>query len=477
MTFTSYSGRRYRYEVLTNSFYESRRFTDETSEPNRNSVKMLFPFDRDALEAIIRSKIGFLCITITEVCNMRCRYCTYSGDFHEHRTHSNRSISLENGKAIIDWLYTHSSDIEKVGVGFYGGEVLTSFRLLKMLTEYAKDRFGNRLRSISFTTNGTLLDSEIIEWIAAEKYLWVSVTVNGSRIIHDRNRVYANGHPTYDNIIKNLTRLRDRMGYGDFAERVTVLANFSDWRERDEILSCINNNEILKSCRVDCTQIDYPENWQFDKETTRSAAIADSEYRQKMERDAIYSSCESDKEFKQYEERLVRAGIKIERIRQIHFRNEGRKDKIVYYTGCCVPFANRLVVDLDGNLRFCESADHVMPLGNILHEGVSQESINKVIELDKYLNAFIGCSSCVNRYFCSLCFREFLDGNGYREVGAIKRECERMSRKIRREFSIYVSIAEAHPEYLASLKPPKERPWLIDILTDGVYRKKQLGAE
>ena len=45
---------------------------------------------------------------VTQNCNLRCKYCVYSGSY-SNRVHSNKRMSFETAKSAIDFLYAHSS--------------------------------------------------------------------------------------------------------------------------------------------------------------------------------------------------------------------------------------------------------------------------------------------------------------------------------------------------------------------------------
>ncbi len=77
-------------------------------------------------------------------------------------------------------------------VGFFGGEPLLAWDLVREVTELARaraDRLGTRVR-FSVTTNGTLLDEERARFLAGHGFSLI-VSLDGPKELHDRERLTA----------------------------------------------------------------------------------------------------------------------------------------------------------------------------------------------------------------------------------------------------------------------------------------------
>lgn len=84
-------------------------------------------------------------IQLTQQCNFRCDYCVYAvRDFEQQRTHAAKRISEPTARKAIDFLAEHSGERTDVCVGFYGGEPLLEFQLLKRLVVYAEERLAGK---------------------------------------------------------------------------------------------------------------------------------------------------------------------------------------------------------------------------------------------------------------------------------------------------------------------------------------------
>jgi organic radical activating enzyme len=100
-------------------------------------------------------------LQVTQQCNLRCQYCAYSGAYY-NRTHNSARMSFETAKRAIDFLLARSHESDHVHVGFYGGEPLLEFDLIKRCVDYVKKSVEGRSITFGITTNATLLNDEKI---------------------------------------------------------------------------------------------------------------------------------------------------------------------------------------------------------------------------------------------------------------------------------------------------------------------------
>ncbi|MBN1234101.1 MAG: radical SAM protein [Candidatus Coatesbacteria bacterium] len=144
------------------------RFTSGITE-NDVLKEESFPFiiPSDTKEKLL-NKRQRLILEISQDCNNRCYYCTYSGKYSTHRVHRGVSMTFDIAiKAIEDFL-EHSVDAKVRAITFYGGEPLLEFELIKQIITYLEDKGIECYFSIS--TNGALLTEEIIDWLVNYKF-------------------------------------------------------------------------------------------------------------------------------------------------------------------------------------------------------------------------------------------------------------------------------------------------------------------
>lgn len=84
------------------------------------------------LDRYLHSSVESITLQVTQQCNLKCNYCPYSGSYY-NREHSNRHMSFETAKQAIDFYIAHSFDIPVAHIGFYGGEPLIEYDLIRKL--------------------------------------------------------------------------------------------------------------------------------------------------------------------------------------------------------------------------------------------------------------------------------------------------------------------------------------------------------
>lgn len=163
-------------------------------------------------EVVERLKEGIKSLTleVTEACNLRCRYCIFSGGYANWRSHGHRRMSEATALAAIDLYLKNSRNSDTVMIGFYGGEPLLNFGLIRRCCDYVKsrEREDGRHRDIHFslTTNGTLLTDDKLEYLIRNNFS-VSFSLDGPQEIHDRYRVFADGQGTFEFVFPIIQRI------------------------------------------------------------------------------------------------------------------------------------------------------------------------------------------------------------------------------------------------------------------------------
>ncbi|KPU44990.1 hypothetical protein OXPF_14680 [Oxobacter pfennigii] len=154
--------------------------------------------------------IKAMCLNIAHDCNLRCKYCFA----HEGGYKGNKSLmSQEVGKKAIDFVIKNSGPRKHIEVDLFGGEPLMNFNTIKAIVEYARQQekeFNKEMR-FTMTTNATLLNDEIIEYIDTHMTN-VVLSIDGRKEVNDGIRINANGKGTYDDILPKIKRMVNRRG-------------------------------------------------------------------------------------------------------------------------------------------------------------------------------------------------------------------------------------------------------------------------
>ncbi len=181
---------------------------------------------RDARLPVPDLRVRTLVLLLTSSCNLACRYC------YEDRegcappappADVPRDMSPEALRRSVAFLLDGAGDSRKVSVTFFGGEPLLRFPLIRQSVPEIRSMSEERGKSVCFsvTTNGTLLTREIARFFK-ENGVSVCISIDGPREIHDRNRPYASGRGSYDDVARGISHfMEDRNGF-PLAARVTL---------------------------------------------------------------------------------------------------------------------------------------------------------------------------------------------------------------------------------------------------------------
>ncbi len=158
--------------------------------------------------------IKALCLHIAHDCNLRCAYC-FAGDGEYHGRKA--LMSYEVGKKALDLLIRSSGSRVNLEVDFFGGEPTLNFDVVKKLVEYGRSREKecNKKFRFTLTTNGLLLDDEILSFANSEMGNLV-LSIDGRKEVNDRMRPTAGGKGSYDVIMpkfKKAAASRDQTNY------------------------------------------------------------------------------------------------------------------------------------------------------------------------------------------------------------------------------------------------------------------------
>lgn len=157
---------------------------------------------------MVPSPVKAMCLHIAHDCNLRCKYCfADSGEYMGHR----ELMSVEVGKAAIDYLIKHSYGRHNLEVDFFGGEPLMNFDVVKEVVKYARslEKLHNKLFRFTTTTNGVLLDDDKIDFINKEMSN-VVLSIDGRKEVNDRMRPRVDKTGSYDRIVPKFQHLVEK---------------------------------------------------------------------------------------------------------------------------------------------------------------------------------------------------------------------------------------------------------------------------
>ena len=174
--------------------------------------------------------LSTLVVNVTNQCNLACTYCyEYGEDKIVDTSHGPQSkfMSEATARDSVELLLHESGPIAHMT--FFGGETLLNFPVLKATIAYARTRAAEVGKTIDFslTTNATLLQPDIIEFLA-DNDVGVTISLDGPRELQNRFRVFHNGAGSYDVVAPRIKELLRRHRSRPIGARVTLTSETID---------------------------------------------------------------------------------------------------------------------------------------------------------------------------------------------------------------------------------------------------------
>ena len=193
----------YPVQDVANAMEEIQELTDKdmlfTTDIYENAIEQFSEHHEPVVKA--------LCLHIAHDCNLACRYCfAEEGEYHGHR----ELMTYETGKQALDFLIANSGSRRNLEVDFFGGEPLMNWQVVKDLVRYGREqeKIHNKNFRFTLTTNGVLLNDEIMEFVNQEMGN-VVLSIDGRKEVHDHMRPFPKGAGSYDLILPKFKKFAE----------------------------------------------------------------------------------------------------------------------------------------------------------------------------------------------------------------------------------------------------------------------------
>lgn len=197
------------YKQLSNESKEDINILEEGGflSPKNESIIFKHP-EENKLQEYYKSNLSMITLQVTQNCNLRCKYCVYSGSYI-NRTHMNKRMSVETAFKALSFYHEHSYNSNSISIGFYGGEPLLEFDLIKKCVEKAEYLFNGKSIQFHMTSNATLLDVDKIKFLREHEFN-LTISLDGPKHIQNKNRIFADGNKgTFDIIMEKLKMVKE----------------------------------------------------------------------------------------------------------------------------------------------------------------------------------------------------------------------------------------------------------------------------
>lgn len=164
------------------------------------------PLDKNPKTILVNTKLNrelsSISFQVTQGCNLGCYYCPFAQKNDLARYHDNKMMDFSQVKTALDMICSSSMDSSFISIGFYGGEPLLNFKLIKETVKYAELKFYGKMIHFTITTNGTLLTKEMMKFFEDHQFQLV-LSLDGPKDINDSNRYFLNKNESVFDIVMN----------------------------------------------------------------------------------------------------------------------------------------------------------------------------------------------------------------------------------------------------------------------------------
>ena len=191
---------KYDTSELSEAYDEIKELVDEEvlySKDQYEDIANSSMDDRDYIKA--------LCLNVIHGCNLRCKYCfADEGEYNGHKG----VMYLETAKKAIDYVVKRSGPRKNIEIDLFGGEPTLIMDTIKEIIKYARENEKKWNKNIRFTmtTNSTLLDDEMMEYMDKEMGN-IILSLDGRKEVNDKVRIKPDGSGSYDDILPNIKKM------------------------------------------------------------------------------------------------------------------------------------------------------------------------------------------------------------------------------------------------------------------------------
>lgn len=345
---------------------------------------------------------------ITENCNLACSYCALRDNYIKNNFDDrNQNMSWEVAKTVIDyyislWNKNKTRLKKNFIIGFYGGEPLLNFGLLKKVCEYTL-KFKPAWLDVRFsiTTNGLLL-SKHIDYLKDNNFI-ISISMDGDED-GSSYRVDKYGKRSFYKLFGTLKEINIK--YPEFFSTNIMIQSVLN--DRSSVASI--NKFFIDEFKINPSIIEIS-----------TAYLSPSSNIKKMYKsysESLSETCKNNShDFKKYslkdpDETEVEFFLKIFTPffyhRYVDFLSIGKRREISNAT--CLPFFDRVFINARGMMMPCEKIGSEKPLGVIKNKRIKIDYVYIARFYSRIFNKYQKqCAICLLKDTCIHCFYNDLD--------------------------------------------------------------------
>jgi len=178
--------------------------TEKMLDEHHTAIKQ-----RDCLEVENYDKnISQIALSLTDTCNLKCRYCYAHGGYNDGKGHSNNALIYSVLKTYFKYLQSEKQ--QKCNISFDGGcEATCAFDLMQYAVATANEFASSYGIEVTFSmaTNG-YFNEEVLRFVT-QNFDAISLSFDGPKAVQDYHRPTVSGKGSYEKVFRTAKILHD----------------------------------------------------------------------------------------------------------------------------------------------------------------------------------------------------------------------------------------------------------------------------
>lgn len=388
------------------------------------------------LNLAIPQNMQQIILELTEECNLRCDYCIYNDKNDGFRNFSPNDMSWDVAQKAIDYILK-TSLMDEIFVGFYGGEPLLKFDLIKKCVEYALNNKKGKKLTFAMTTNGVLMTPDKARFFASIPEFSIMFSLDGDKETHNEHRKMKGGQGSFDLAFQGYRNALE--AYGEERKHSISISTVVSPPYSTEKFNRMQEFFITNadSLQTNCTYVDYPTKKRVKPAWDEKAKIEDRMPLLAWEKQRKVEEKETSFTRSQQNSMLLR----------IHKRPIVNTPIPWHkFNACCLPGTRRLYVTTEGKFLPCERIGKSPILGDV-QNGFDIEAIKKYY-VDEYMEKSVpDCKNCWASLLCGICYSSCYNESNF-DINKKRKACEDEKYTIEQGLIYYHETLESNPESL-----------------------------
>ena len=339
---------------------------------------------------------------LTERCNLACRYCTYGRYYQMAPERKLLDIKWEYIKNVVDYIYAVKDSGSELYVGFYGGEPLLKFDLIKKTIDYCQTINRKGIKFLyGMTTNGVLLH-KYADYLVENNFSLL-ISLDGDRQANSF-RVFHNGEESFDVVYKNVKKIAsDYPTYFKKQVKFNAVLHqknnipginrfFQEQFQKAPMIASLSTDNLHPLYEAEFVK-DLYKNYTSDFENFKSMKVVEGQVKQNayLSNALRLLSNRNPLFVKDYNE-LLSPELYPE------------KEQSYIPTATCMPLADKIFITVQGKILPCERINHKYQIGSVSGEAVSIDFEYIVKKYNSYYDKMEPiCNVCAYKDNCQNC--------------------------------------------------------------------------